>query len=107
MNNIDWCERALAATRSLWDSSRLSAFRNSHDKSSGDTHFRPTVTCNAIVAFDSFCLFSEPLLKATSTSTIDPSPLLALFHTPNAAADWFTSFRNESTHHDGPRGAIL
>ncbi len=106
MNTAQWCEKALRATRSLWDESRARAFRNSHDVSSGDTTFRPTVTCNAIVAFHAYGLFSSPLFAFPAATQLDPSRLLKVF-SRSRTSDWFCEFRKASSHKDGPRVAIL
>ncbi len=54
----NWCGVSLAAVRSLWDSRRGRAWRNSVEKGEHSKARRPTVTFNALTTFSEYGLAS-------------------------------------------------
>lgn len=107
-----WCHRALASVFSLWQDARCCAWRSSQDRVSGDMAFRPTVTCNAILAFDDYGLFSSPVITLP-TDLGRPDVLRiqkVLFHAGQDQLDgsaWIGAILGNSAHKIGKRQIIL
>lgn len=106
MEVLDWCLKSLDAVKSLWDEDKGVAFRNSEEKAQDDQRLRPTVTCNAIVAFDAYGLFSKAVLEEIRYR-VSPSKVKHLFSADTTDGSWFTRLLVKSSHKNGPRQAIL
>lgn len=109
-----WCVTAIRSVGSLWDATRNSAWRDSHERKAGaTTRFRPTVTFNAINAFAEYGLLgsrSPPILAGTESLRADPTTVTNRFldavRLPGGG-NWFDGMLGTSAHGKGARSAIL